>query len=62
MPACSGDCDGDGTVGISELIRGVNIALGSTPVEDCRAVDVDGDGIVGVNELIRAVGSALNGC
>ena len=29
---CVGDCNGDGTVTINELITGVNIALGSAPV------------------------------
>ena len=28
---CVGDCDGDGTVAINELILGVNIALGRQP-------------------------------
>ena len=30
--ACAGDCSGDGAVGINELITGVSIALGATPV------------------------------
>ncbi len=60
--ACIGDCDGGGTVTVDELIRGVNIALGSLPVSMCRAADANGDGAVVVNELILAVNSALNGC
>jgi hypothetical protein len=31
-PSCVGDCNGDGEVTINELITGVNIALGATPV------------------------------
>jgi len=58
---CPGDCDGDGTVSIAELIRGVNLALGS-PEEDCSAFDLDGNGTVTVNELIAAVRAALDGC
>jgi hypothetical protein len=61
-PSCVGDCDGDGVVAINELILGVNIALGSTPLSSCPAFDANGDGMVGINELIAAVNNALNGC
>ncbi len=59
---CIGDCNGDGTVRINELISGVAIALGSAPAGDCLAIDADDDGQVRVNELILAVSSALEGC
>ena len=59
---CAGDCNGDGSVAINELIGGVNIALGSAPVASCAAVDADGDGGVAINELVSAVARALNGC
>src|SRR5262249_7484584 len=58
---CVGDCNGDGIVGIEELIRGVNIALGNLPVTDCPALDCEGNGVT-INCLIRAVNNALNGC
>jgi hypothetical protein len=61
-PSCAGDCNGDGTVTVNELITAVNIALGNAPVSTCPAVDTNGDGTVTVNELIQAVNSALNGC
>ena len=57
-----GDCDGDGTVSVAELITGVNIALGSAPITACPPFDTDGDGRVSVAELIRAVNVALSGC
>ncbi len=60
--ACAGDCNSDGEVAINELITGVNIALGSSPVESCPAFDTSGDGEVSINELIAAVNNALNGC
>jgi len=60
--ACVGDCDGDCVVAISELIRGVNISLGSLALDSCPAFDADGDGAVAINELIRGVGNALGGC
>ena len=61
-PACAGDCSGDGSVAINELIAGVNIALGNSPVSSCPAFDRNGDGTVAINELIAAVNAALNGC
>jgi len=59
---CVGDCDGDGMVSISELIRGVNISLGSADLSTCPEFDSSGDGMVAINELIQAVNAALQGC
>lgn len=61
MP-CVGDCDGDARVTISELIRGVNVALGTAEIAACRSLDRDGDGAVSISELIQAVNTALFGC
>ncbi len=60
--ACTGDCDAAGGVSISELITGVNIALGSLPLDRCPAFDPSASGGVEINELIAAVNNALNGC
>ena len=59
---CAGDCNGDGLVTVDELVRAVNIALGSAALDVCRASDVDADGSVGIDELVRAVNAALQGC
>jgi hypothetical protein len=59
---CVGDCSGVGIVGISQLIRGVGIALGTSALSTCPAFDISGDGVVEINELIAAVNAALNGC
>jgi hypothetical protein len=40
----------------------VNIALGSTRVDDCLAGDVNGDGQITVDEILAAVNKALRGC
>ena len=61
-PSCVGDCNGDGMVLINELVLGVNIALGSTPVSACPAFDANGNGMVLINELISGVNNALAGC
>lgn len=60
--ACIGDCDGDGKVVISELITGVNIALGKEILGRCLRFDESADGAMTVNELLRGVNNALNGC
>jgi len=61
-PACAGDCDGNATVLVNELVVGVRIALGELAADACGAVDRDGDGSVSIAELIGAVGALLNGC
>ena len=60
--ACHGDCDGDGSVSVSDLVRGVGIALGAQALDACPSLDGNADGDVTVNEIIAAVGDALNGC
>lgn len=62
ISSCAGDCDGNGTVAINELILAVNIALGNQPLSNCQAADANGNGSVAINELIIAVNNALNGC
>jgi len=59
-PALVGDCNKDGRVLIDELIRGVNIALGGTPVTACTPFDRSRDGMVTVDELVRGVRNALD--
>jgi len=61
-PGCAGDCDQNRHVTISELIHGVNIALGQLPLSGCPDFDQDGSDEVEINELIAAVNAALNGC
>src|SRR5215470_95226 len=58
---CVGDCNGNGTVDIADLILGVNIALGAQPVTACEAF-ADADNTVTISQLIRGVNNALNGC
>ena len=60
--ACDGDCRGEGAVSIDDLIRAVNIALGSAPASSCEPADRNGDGAVTIEELIGSVQHALDGC
>jgi len=61
-PACVGDCDSSGSVGVDELIRGVSISLGEQQIDTCLVFDRDANGGVGISELVAAVGNALGGC
>jgi YVTN family beta-propeller protein len=61
-PTCTGDCDGNGEVVISELITGVNIALNNQSINVCSDFDADNSGGVEINELIAAVNNAQAGC
>jgi hypothetical protein len=59
---CVGDCSGDGTLAINELITGVNIALGNAAVGACPSFDCQHNGTVPINCLIQGVNNALTGC
>ena len=59
---CVGDCANDGQVSVDEIVRAVNIALGSIDVSQCSRADGNNDGFVTVDEIVTAVNNALNGC
>lgn len=61
QPSCLGDCGQNGAVDISDLILGVNIALGFQPISACPAFN-NGSGMVTIDVLITAVNNALAGC
>src|SRR5882724_11862209 len=41
-PLCVGDCDNSGAVTVDELIKGVGIALGTLPLDQCAQFDCNG--------------------
>lgn len=55
-PVCVGDCDGSGDVSVEEIIRGVNVALGTAAPGTCGATEIT------IDHLVDAVNSALSGC
>jgi Tol biopolymer transport system component len=61
-PACAGDCNADTGVTVDELVKMVNIALGSADPSDCSAGDINGDHAITVDEIVAAVNNALQGC
>ncbi|MBI3781872.1 MAG: S8/S53 family peptidase [Deltaproteobacteria bacterium] len=62
LAACPGDCNDDQQVTVDEIITGVNITLGETPLASCAVLDTNADGVVTVDELVAATGHALLGC
>lgn len=58
---CGGDCNGDGSVAINELVIGVSIVLGALPVDACPSF-TGADATVDITDLITAVNDALSGC
>jgi hypothetical protein len=59
--ACVGDCNGDGSVTVDELLILLNISRGSAPADSCPGGTPD-DGAITVDEILTAVNNALNGC
>jgi hypothetical protein len=51
-----------GQVTVDELVKGVNIALGSAGLSSCRVFDADGNRQVTIDEIVKGVGAALGGC
>jgi hypothetical protein len=49
-------------VALAELVRGVNIALGSGGVSECRRLDRSGDDRIAIDELLEAVANSVSGC
>ena len=63
VPRCSGDCNDDGRVDISELVGGVRAALGASEDQQCLvAFDRDRTGVLTIDEILLAMRSALTGC
>lgn len=60
--ACTGDCNGDYLVPVSELITGVNVLLDQAPIAACLAFDRNLNGMVTVDELVTGIREALSGC
>jgi len=62
VPECIGDCSANHQVTVDELVRGVNIALETLPVDSCPIFDRNTDEHVTIDELIAGVNAALQGC
>jgi hypothetical protein len=47
---------------VDELVKMVNIALGSADLSTCTAGDQNDDKQIIINEIVVAVNNALSGC
>ncbi|MBI1817593.1 MAG: VCBS repeat-containing protein [Deltaproteobacteria bacterium] len=61
-PLCVCDCDHDGAVTVDELIRAVNIGLGTADLNLCPAADADHMNDVTIEEIVQGVNNSLNDC
>jgi hypothetical protein len=61
-PPCTGDCDGDTSVSVDEIVTAIAVALGDVPATACPAADRNGDHHVTVDELVASLDAALHGC
>jgi YVTN family beta-propeller protein len=59
---CAGDCRGDGSVDVGDLVLAVRIALGQDALAACSRADANGDGVLTVDELVVAASNALGAC
>jgi hypothetical protein len=68
VTSCTGDCDGNGTVSIGEVVKSVNLFLGqpicnaSDPSRSCPAADSNLDGSVSIGEVTQCINRFLGGC
>ena len=60
--SCVGDCNGNGSVTINEIVIVVRIALEQTPIGMCAAGNPDGNQQITINEILIAVNRTLGGC
>jgi ELWxxDGT repeat protein len=58
---CTGDCDGDSTVDIAELLAMVRALLHGAALP-CALGATTGDGVLTVDQVVAALGHALDGC
>jgi hypothetical protein len=61
-PPCIGDCDGDGAVGVDDVLKLIVIALGEDEAAACLSGDGDASGSIEVDEIVAALQRSLNGC
>ena len=58
---CAGDCDGNGSVSVGELIKGVRMAFGES-AGACAAMEANSAGCTTIAGYIAALSGALIGC
>jgi hypothetical protein len=59
---CACDCNSDGEVDVSEVLTGINILFGRTPMNRCANLDRDRNGQAGIEDLVAGVEAVMKGC
>ena len=59
---CAGDCNGDGSTVVTELVTAVRILVGQLPLSACRAADANGSGGVSIDEVLLGLNNLSRGC
>src|SRR6185436_2645048 len=59
---CAGDCDDSGDVTVNEVVKTVNVALGTMGMTECANVDMNADDRAGIDEVVGAVDNSIHGC
>lgn len=59
---CVGDCSGDQSVTVDDILTMVNVALGRAAVSTCPAGNPNQDNDITIDEILVAVNNALSGC
>ena len=62
IPPCAGDCNGDATVSVDELLTAMRSALGALSPSACDGLDTDGNDAITIDELITAVNHRARSC
>jgi hypothetical protein len=62
LAAISGPVAAQPAVTAEELVKGVSIALGTLPLDQCQPMDTSDNGQVTVDDLVAAVDVALTEC
>jgi hypothetical protein len=68
VTTCTGDCNGNRTVTIGEVVKCINLFLGqplcnlADSALSCPVADADLDGAVGIGEVLQCVNRFLGGC
>lgn len=60
--SCACDCNGDNAVTVDEILRILNIPLGTAPLTVCPAADHDGSEAITVDEIVLCINNTLSGC
>lgn len=57
-----GDCDGDRSVTVDEVVKLINIVLGLAGLDECSGGIEEGQLEIAIDDIVRAVNHLLSSC